>query len=60
MGYGAGDIKGFHMCLRETLDPDKRVSYMPLKALCVYRKNGTMPLPRGNARHSVRPWRVWN
>ena len=38
------DIKGFHM---------------PLGA-CAYRKKGVMILPRGTARYSVRPRRVWN
>ena len=42
--WDAAGYKGFHM---------------PLKA-CAYGKNGMMLLPRGIARCSVRPWRVWN
>ena len=34
-------------------------SHMPLKA-CANRKKGMVLLPRGIARYSVRPWRVWN
>ena len=34
--------------------------YMTSLKACAYRRKGMMILPRGNARYSVRPWRVWN
>ena len=27
---------------------------------CAYREKGMMLSPRGDERHSVRPWRAWN